>query len=427
LEKSPSKTFQVPVRPALPPRSPTSWAIKISKCCIRYSIASEKSSFDWYAEVPVCSAIPARSPTQTVFFAVLHPRRAGFSSIMPRAPRCSLTRARTPSCRCICSTSTGRQERFTRARHRQQRGHRRSCVCVCACVCHCVCTLLHPPAILALAPDALVLADAPRPALLASAPLALCGQRPRWCGQRPVPPHSLQLLLWRWCGQTLRGFFCAAPPTASASSRRRRLPAHSRTHPPAPTPTPSLPGAHLGCEHGGGACDWVRSCAEGVQGRAGVTCEGLYHTVPQPARTRTHARTHPHPHPHPRYPARIWGVSMAGARVPAPPHSLQFLLWRWCGQTLRGFFCAAHPTASASSRRRLLPYVRLFAPPPAAPPSALRDPISTACSSRVHGFRLPCRQPSAFGLHPKTAFKNNEGVQIIYLFLLKQTTCHWQA
>jgi hypothetical protein len=29
-------------------------------------------------------------------------------------------------------------------------------------------------------------------------------------------PHSLHWLLWRLCGQTLRGFFCAAPPTASA-------------------------------------------------------------------------------------------------------------------------------------------------------------------------------------------------------------------
>jgi hypothetical protein len=47
----------------------------------------------------------------------------------------------------------------------------------------------------------------------------------RWCGQRPAPPHCLHSLLLRWCGQTLRGFFCAAPSTASASPRRRRLPA----------------------------------------------------------------------------------------------------------------------------------------------------------------------------------------------------------
>jgi hypothetical protein len=38
--------------------------------------------------------------------------------------------------------------------------------------------LLHPPALLALAPDALVLADA-------------------------RPPHSLHLLLWRWYGQSV--------------------------------------------------------------------------------------------------------------------------------------------------------------------------------------------------------------------------------
>jgi hypothetical protein len=47
-----------------------------------------------------------------------------------------------------------------------------------------------------------------------------------WCGQMPPPPHSLHWLLWRVCGQTLRGFFCATPPTASASTspRRCRLP-----------------------------------------------------------------------------------------------------------------------------------------------------------------------------------------------------------
>jgi hypothetical protein len=39
------------------------------------------------------------------------------------------------------------------------------------------------------------------------------------------PPHSLHMLLWRWCGQTLRGFFCAAAPAASASARLRRCPA----------------------------------------------------------------------------------------------------------------------------------------------------------------------------------------------------------
>ena len=47
----------------------------------------------------------------------------------------------------------------------------------------------------------------------------------RWCWQMLDPPHSLHLLLWRLCGQTLRGFFCAAPPTDSASPSHRRMPA----------------------------------------------------------------------------------------------------------------------------------------------------------------------------------------------------------
>ena len=88
-------------------------------------------------------------------------------------------------------------------------------------------------ALLAVAPYALVRADARPPALLAPAPLALvrADARPphslhlllsRWCWQRPAPPHSLHLLLSRPCGQMLRAFLRAAP--SAVSSHRRRLP-----------------------------------------------------------------------------------------------------------------------------------------------------------------------------------------------------------
>ena len=40
-----------------------------------------------------------------------------------------------------------------------------------------------------------------------------------------LSPHSLLMLLWRWCGQALLGFFCAAAPATSASARLRRWPA----------------------------------------------------------------------------------------------------------------------------------------------------------------------------------------------------------
>ncbi len=76
---------------------------------------------------------------------------------------------------------------------------------------------VRSPALLALAPLALVRADVRSPALLA---LLIW----RWCGQMLRPPHSLHLLLLRWCGQTLRGFFVATPASAaSASPRLRRL------------------------------------------------------------------------------------------------------------------------------------------------------------------------------------------------------------
>ena len=51
---------------------------------------------------------------------------------------------------------------------------------------------------------ALVLADARAPALLASAPDALVPADAR--------PPALLGLLWRWCGQTLCGFFFFAAP-----------------------------------------------------------------------------------------------------------------------------------------------------------------------------------------------------------------------
>jgi len=60
-----------------------------------------------------------------------------------------------------------------------------------------------PPALLACAPDALVLADARAPALLAFAPFALVladARPPRtpcvcssWCWQMLAPPHSLHV------------------------------------------------------------------------------------------------------------------------------------------------------------------------------------------------------------------------------------------
>jgi hypothetical protein len=87
-------------------------------------------------------------------------------------------------------------------------------------------------ALLASAPSGMVLADAPPPrtpcmrtfgagagrcSLLACAPSALVLTDAR-------PPALLHLFQVRWCGQTLRGFFFAAPPAESASPRTRRLP-----------------------------------------------------------------------------------------------------------------------------------------------------------------------------------------------------------
>ena len=46
----------------------------------------------------------------------------------------------------------------------------------------------------------------------------------RLCWSSLPTLHSLHPLLWRWCGQTLRGFFLAASPVASASPCTHRLP-----------------------------------------------------------------------------------------------------------------------------------------------------------------------------------------------------------
>ena len=78
----------------------------------------------------------------------------------------------------------------------------------------------RPPALFACAPEALVLADARAPAFLVFAPALMLADAGR-CS----PPHSLHVLLRRWCGQKLNGFFIfAAPaPAGSASSRLQRL------------------------------------------------------------------------------------------------------------------------------------------------------------------------------------------------------------
>ena len=70
----------------------------------------------------------------------------------------------------------------------------------------------------------------------------------RWCGQIPAPPHSLQSLLRRWCWHSLpRSVFCLSPPSVPSAAApgppsRDRLAA--RPVPAAP-PAARLPPARL--------------------------------------------------------------------------------------------------------------------------------------------------------------------------------------
>jgi len=140
----------------------------------------------------------------------------------------------------------------------------------------------------------------------------------RWCWQRLAPPHSLHWLLRRWCWQM------PAPPHSLHSFLRRWC------------------GQMLAPPHSLHLFLW-RRCWQ----------------MPAP--------------PH-SLQLLLWRWC---GQMSVPPHSLHRLLRRWCGQTLRGFFFAAPPAASASPRTRRLPAPL---PPPVFSAGAEQSSPSPAAS-----------------------------------------------